>query len=648
MTPQPWPAASAVPRGLPASGRVVPAAVRVFERDRQFKRGFTCLDGIGVAVTPCPVLADFSADIRYSLRSLARAPVWTAALVLTIALGIGTSASVQGFMRGLLTTDLPISGIRRVVTVFATDTTGTSGPIPFDAFTTLRNRTDIFESLGAIRESQQRVALGRRSTLMSVAAYTRDVGAVLPLPVHQGAALSHRLRYAQFPATANPEGTPIEIDGSRMAINGTTPYWLEGLYRGRAIDLWVPFSDAAEIGGSDGRVWLLGRLRPGMTVDAAQAAIDSSITRGDEALTVVPYTGQTPEAASGMFRVGALLQFAAVAVFVIACANVAAFMLARSWARARETAVRVAIGARRRQLLRQLLIDSAVISLIGGAAGLILAKWMADIVPLMFFDQDADRLVFAPDARGITMTALWCLLVTMTCGLAPLFETRDEDPSAVLQREMAGPSKAMTRVNTGLMLLQMAGCTLLVISTGLLLAGFRAALNTKAGRDLGNPALLTLEALPSPSPVEGRQYFADAVAAAHSAATISETVWAARLPGSRPAWQWVRFDPPQRERRPVSMPIEPLREPLLDRLSLPPVSGRLFGALPPHDAKSASWGPRADAGACGTVVLNEAAAKTLFDGHAIGRVLDTTDGRPLEVIGVVRPKEVRDKLAAAA
>jgi ABC-type lipoprotein release transport system permease subunit len=377
----------------------------------------------------------------------------------------------------------------------------------------------------------------------------------------------------------------------------------------------------------------VGRLRPGVSVADAQAAIDE-INPTDTAIAALPYTGQTPEMAGGMMRVGALLQLAATAVFLIACANVAAFVLARSWARARETAVRVAIGARRQQLLRQLLIDSAVIAIIGGAAGFILASWMADIIPLLFFDQDADRLVFSPNTRGILATSIFCVAITIVCGLAPLFETRDDEPSAVLQRELSGPSKAMTRVTAGLLLIQMAGCSLLVISTGLLLQGFRAALDTEAGRRLGNPVLATMEALPSPASAEGRKYFDHAIAAAGSVATISETVWAARLPGTRAAWQWVRFDPPTSERRDIVMAIEPLSAEALDRVALPPVSGRLFGP--------------ADAGECGTIVLNEAAAKALFSGHAVGRLLDTAAGRPVEVIGVTRPKDRREATVASA
>jgi hypothetical protein len=86
----------------------------------------------------------------------------------------------------------------------------------------------------------------------------------------------------------------------------------------------------------------------------------------------------------------------------------------------------------------------------------------------------------------------------------------------------------------------------------------------------------------------------------------------------------VRFDPPRQERREISMPIEPLTEAALAQLSVPPISGRLFGAR--------------DAGECGAIVLNETAAKTIFDGHPIGRVMDTPGGRPVEVIGVARPR----------
>lgn len=554
-----------------------------------------------------------------------RTPVWTLTLVLTIAVGTGSTASVQGFVRGLVTTDLPISAIHNVATVFAVDPEGRSRPVPFETFTALRERRDIFQSLAAIRESHERVVVGRRSLLMSVAAYTPDLGDVFPFPPRRGATLSHRVRFAQFDANVDPAGKPLRVGNRDTLVAGAMPYWLEGLYRGRAVDLWMPSAEA-DPPAAHSRFWLLGRLNPEVSAADAQAAIDEISPPDRHALVVIPYTGQTPEAAGGMRRVGSLLQLAATAVFLIACANVAAFLLTRASARARETAVRVAIGARRRQLMRQLLIDSALIAVLGGAAGFILASWVADVVPLFFFDQDAERLVFAPDASGIALTSILCIVITVACGLMPLFETRDDRPSAILQREVAGPSKTASRISTGLIVMQMAGCTLLIVSTGLLLQGFRAALDTAAGRRLGNPVLATLEAVPAVSKNQsidqGLKYFAEAIAAARSVAPLTDVVWAARLPGLRPQWQWARFDPPSSGRRPVVLQLKPLTGDVLERIVMPPLSGRLFGTF--------------DAGACAAVVINEAAAATLFDGHPIGRLMQAPNGMPAEVIGVVR------------
>jgi hypothetical protein len=98
-----------------------------------------------------------------------------------------------------------------------------------------------------------------------------------------------------------------------------------------------------------------------------------------------------PEAADSISRIGQLLRAAAITVFAIACANVASFLLARAAARTRETAVRVAIGAGRKQLLQQVLADSLVIAIAGAAAGAILAFWIARIVPALLFDEDAQK-----------------------------------------------------------------------------------------------------------------------------------------------------------------------------------------------------------------------------------------------------------------
>ncbi len=266
-----------------------------------------------------------------------------------------------------------------------------------------------------------------------------------------------------------------------VRVAGVAPEWLEGLYLGSAVDLWVPLREESLQGAdrSSRTFWVLGRLRPGVSADQAQSVVNETRS-GDDVIAVQPYTGMTPEAASGMSRLRTLLPAAAGAVFFIACANVATFLLSRASARSHETSVRVAIGASRGQLARQLLSDSVLISAAGAAFGMLLAYWVARIVPALFFDQDAEQLVFAPDLAGIVLASAACAAITVACGLVPLFEIRHDRPATVLRRESAGPSKAMRRVRAGLVVAQMACCCLLVISTGLLFEGFRTALQTSA------------------------------------------------------------------------------------------------------------------------------------------------------------------------
>lgn len=561
--------------------------------------------------------ADWQTDVQQSARSLARAPSWTAAITLTIAVGIGSSAAVQGFVRGLMTTDLPIAGLSGVVTLFAIDSQGRAGPVSLEVFAALRERRDLFAALGAIRESQERLTIGDRTELVATAVFTEDVRTILPLPAGSGVAFSHRLRSTGV--DADPEMSGIRLGAERVAVAGVVPDWLEGLYRGRAIDLWMPQADDRAV-PLEGRSWLLGRLAPGVSPSSARAIIADLPTTPGESIEVLPYTGQTPSAATARRRTGTLLGVGATAVFVIACVNVAAFMLVRAMARARETAVRVSLGAARRQLRRQVLAESLLLSSIGGGAGGVLAAWSASAVPLLFYAQDAEHLTFAPDLTAIAMTSVVCMAVTVACGLLPLLDIRDDQPSAVLRREAAGPSRRARHLGVTLTLVQMAGCAALVVSAALLLHGFRTALQTEAGRRLEHAVLATVEAAPNADHVDVLEYFDAAIRAAQAVIPEAEAIWSARLLGSRAAWQSMRVELPRDDRRQLGVTVAALTPSLLKTLTLPPASGRLFGLR--------------DTSGCPAVVINQAAASALFANGAVGRVVDTPTASA-EIIGVV-------------
>jgi hypothetical protein len=334
-------------------------------------------------------------------------------------------------------------------------------------------------------------------------------------------------------------------------------------------------------------------------------------------------------AADGMASIARLLRTAAIAVFVIACANVASFLLARATARARETALRVAVGAGRPHLMRRALADSLVIATFGTACGAWFAWWGGRVVPAMLFDQDADTMVFAGDPIELAPIIAACLAVTIVCGLLPLIAMRHDDPGAIMQRESSGPSRTASRVGRGLVLVQMAACTLLVISAGLLLAGFRSSLQTAAGLRLSSPAVASMEVLQTSSKTvemtNGLGYFSAAARAAREVAGATSIAWAANVPGNRPAWRSFEFESANIPRRALELATVPFSARTLERIVMPPAAGRLFGTI--------------DAGPCSGVVVSAEAAKLLGGEPVVGRSIELPSGDWADVIGVVRPTD---------
>lgn len=352
------------------------------------------------------------------------------------------------------------------------------------------------------------------------------------------------------------------------------------------------------------------------------AAVDGFI-RGLS--TVTPATGITPEMASGLARVNTLLRAVATAVFVIACANVASLLLSRASARSRETSVRVALGASRAQLARQLLADSAVVAIAGGALAVLLTAWTTMLVPVLSFAEDAEQLAFAPDTLSILVIVAIGMLLTMASGALPVFELRHDQPSRVLQKENAGSSTRMRLLRTGLVMMQLALCCVLVVSMAMLVQGLDAALETRVSHRLGTPIMVTTQAEAFDSPFEtaevGLEYFQRIERAARSAGGTFDAAWVSRPPGSRPYPQPVRIEPPDLPARELTLEVVSLTPELLRGIRMPPVRGRMFG--------------RADIERCPVAVVNEQAADVLYDGDPVGRRVTDASGQHVEIIGVV-------------
>src|SRR5262245_46321302 len=166
-------------------------------------------------------------DLQYSARTLVRSPGVALALVLTIALGIGSNAAVHGFVLGLMSRDLPLPAAETVVSVFAWDASRQPGQVSHEEFLSLRTRRDIFERPGAARESEAQVVVADVWSVMSVAAVSPELADILEVPAGRGVVVSHRLWQTQLGAVADVRGLSIRVDDVETLVTGIGPEWLE-------------------------------------------------------------------------------------------------------------------------------------------------------------------------------------------------------------------------------------------------------------------------------------------------------------------------------------------------------------------------------------------------------------------------------------
>lgn len=529
-----------------------------------------------------------------------RAPGLSFALLLTIALGVGSNVAVHRFVVGLTWPDSPLASVDRVVSVFAR-----GGPMSYQEYLPLRNAT-AFEWIGAARISLEAVAWPGRSAVMPVAAVTPRLASELGLRLDDGVVISQRIWQNDL------RGGHVRVAGVDLRVSGMAPDSLEGVYRDSPIDIWMKLPEAVADTNSR-NFWVLARLRRGASFDGSG---DSS---GE--IRVAPYTGMTPEMAGGIARVGTLLDLAAGLVFFIACANVASFLLGRATARSQETSVRVALGGSRGQLARGLLSDSVVISVAGGALGVLLATWTSYVLPALLFVSDAQHLVARPDLFGIVAASAVCAGIAILCGLLPVFAISHDRPAIVLRRESAGPSPTIRRLRVGLVVAQMTGCCILVIATAFLFESLHTALETSVGRRLGQPILASVMT----ADAYGSTRYFEAVESAAQIAGVSAMTWTEQLPGGLPAWRSFRVEPQMLESREVTMDIDSFTPDTLPVFALPPVAGHFFGVADQT---------------CRSAVANEDAARLLFGSDTPGRSITEPGGLAVEIIGVLGLRKI--------
>jgi predicted permease len=503
-------------------------------------------------------------DLRYAVRMLRRAPGFTAVAMLTLALGIGANTAIFSLVNAVLLRSLPVKDPQALVFLSTPSAGGlgngtSSGQrslLAYSEYLALRDQTNVFSGLVAVesgsaaheevswdgggRESvHTKLVSGNYFQILGVDAsrgrlYTSEED--LPLNAHPEAVLSYSYWQKRFGADPSAIGRTLLLHGHAFTVVGVTPPGFFGETVGDAPDMWFPISMQAEVEpgadllhdprGVTRYMWLtsIGRQRPGVNLAQAQANVDLVFKRLVQ--KQVNETGDPKEKrdlatqylklSSGVLGATLLQPYhdtlyillALVGVvLLIAIANLASLLLARAATRQREIGVRLALGAGRGRIIRQLLTETVLLAFMGGAAGWLLARWGEEILVKLVIG-GAPMLLDAsttPDLRVLAFCFALCLLAGLLTGLAPALRATSGDVNAGSQLGIRGSTSTGIRANwnvfrrgvplgTLLIIAQLALSVALISSASLFVRSIQKLRDVNLGYEADGLTLLTVNA----------------------------------------------------------------------------------------------------------------------------------------------------------
>jgi putative ABC transport system permease protein len=621
-------------------------------------------------------------DLRYATRALRSAPGFTIVAIVSLALGIGANTAIFSILNAVMLKSLPVDHPEELVAL----TRGGSEDFTNPLWEAIRDRQDMFSGAFAFGPATFTLAsggearrikanwvsggffttLGVRPSVGRLLAQSDDVRGCPAVVV-----LGHGFWQSEFGGDASVVGKPMSFDGIPFTVLGVTDPRFFGVDVGSRPQAYFPLcaqtiTDAPDALDQRSR-WdlsIMARPKPGISIEQIRtrlgtlgpALIDATIPENMPAQAIENYRKaefSAKEAATGFSSIRSQYKTALYDLMVIvglvllvACANVANLLLARATMRRREVAVRLALGAGRARIARQLITESLLLATLGAAAGCAFAWWGSHLlVSLMSGGNQIIALDLAPDGRLLGFTIAVAVLTGLIFGVAPAWQASHVDPQSAMKAQSRGASDGVGRLRVGraLVVSQVAISLVLVTAAALLVGSWRRLATL-------NPGFRRTQVLLISANLHGAQFGdtqRDAIvqqmlARLRALPGVRDASTAAVTPISGSGWNGpiaVAGYTPASKRDAISW-MNAVSERYFSTMGIELLSGRDF------DGRESAASPP-------VAIVDEAMARKFFGtANAVGRTLQLSEGRklgpPVTVIGVVassKYKSLRDSLA---
>jgi predicted permease len=466
-------------------------------------------------------------DLTCALRRLRSSPGFTAAAIVTLALGIGANTTIFSLVNTVVFRPF---GVERQQELVSLNIRGSKAQFPtlsYPDYRDYRDRNTVLSGLAVYRMMAMNMSRGEAKNVRlwgyEVSGNYFDMlgvqairGRVLHADDdvkrggHPVAVISYSCWRSRFGSDPDIAGKQVKIGGLDYSIVGVTPPSFIGTELIYTPEIFVPFAMAEQIEQSkwmdqrgDQNAFVVGRLKPGVSMKSAEAAFNTianqlghEYPKDDAGISIV----LSPPGMAGNFLRGAITGFSGVLmvvagmVLLIACVNLASLLLARAADRRKETAIRLALGASRGQLLRQLLTESLILSIGGGAVGILLARWLNDLVNAWRPPIDVPVIPHvAMDVRVLLFTAVVSLLTAVLFGLAPALQSTRGGLVGAIKNEAPSEKLRHFTLRDILVTAQVALSVVLLIGSILVVRSLQHALSLNLGFDPRHAAVLSYD-----------------------------------------------------------------------------------------------------------------------------------------------------------